>query len=378
MPLTCQRELFDLPAEVSYLNAAYWTPLARTVREAGRKGIDRKRRPWEIQPEHYFSDTAVLRDRVAGLLGANRASIAIAPSTSYGNAIAARNLPLAAGQSVLVVEDQYPSSYYTWRERAERAGATLQTVARPDGAESWSDAVLAAIDSTTAIVAVPNVHWSDGAVFDLAAIAARCREVGAAFVTDLTQSLGVLPFSVAEVDPDFVVAASYKWLLGPYSISFVYAAPRHHAGAPIEQSWMARKGCEDFANLARYTGEMHPDARRFDVGEASNFVLVPMAIAALGLIEGWGVEAILDRIRSLGQRLRAGAGELGLVSLPSDRSAPHIVGLELAVSDPASHVARLAEQRIYVSLRGRTVRVSPHVYNDEADIDRLLAGLVPH
>jgi len=377
MPLRCQRELFDLPSEITFLNAAYWTPLARPVRDAGRAGIDRKAKPWEILPEHYFQGTSELREAADQLFGAGAESIAIIPSTSYGNAIAARNLPLRGDARILLVEDQFPSSYYTWARAAQEANAEVHIIDRPAVPSSWSQAVSDAIDDQTAIVAVPQVHWSDGSVFDLLAISERCREVGAALVLDLTQSLGILPFSIAEVDPDFVVAATYKWLLGPYSLSLLYAAPRHHDGEPVEQTWMVREGAEDFANLAHYRDEIYPDARRYDVGETSNFVLVPMATEALRLMSGWGVTAIHAYVRELGASIRSGALDLGF---EVSQSAPHIIGLELPTTMASTGtrealVETLAKKKVYVSLRGNTIRVSPHVYNDSSDVQRLLSAL---
>jgi len=370
-----QRHLFEIPPEITYLNAAYLTPLARSVRDAGIRGVDRKSRPWEIAPSDFFTELPQLRQGVAQLLGGEAGSIAISPSTSYGTAIAAKNLELAAGSSILVLAEQYPSNYYIWRDKAAAAGGELVRVERPSGPSSWSEAVLEAIDESIGIVTLPQVHWSDGALLDLQAISDRCRSVGARLVLDLTQSLGVLPFSVREIDPDFVVAAAYKWLLGPYSLCFLYAAPRHHGGEPIEESWLSRKGSEDFSTLADYHDDLHEDARRFDVGESTNFALVPMAIEAIRLLTGWGVESVRGQIGELGAALREGASKLGISTLSADQSAPHIVGLKFPGPPPRDLVEKLAQKQIFVSLRGSTLRVSPHVYNDLADIERLLETL---
>src|SRR3546814_7122620 len=112
-----------------------------------------------------------------------------------------------------------------------------------------SSVLLARLDARTRIVALPHCHWTDGGLLDLAAIRAACTSVGAALVIDATQSLGALPFDVAALDPDFLVAGGYKWLLGPYSFGYLYVAKRWQQAMPIEQNWIARKDSEDFAGL---------------------------------------------------------------------------------------------------------------------------------
>ena len=154
-----------------------------------------------------------------------------------------------------------------------------------------------------AIVSVPNVHWIDGAFVDLAAIAARCRELGARLVVDGSQSVGALPLDVGAIRPDFLVTVGYKWLLGPFGLGYLYVDERHHAGEPIEQNWINREGSEDFSRLVDYRDEYQPGARRFDVGQRTSFMLTPMAIAALTQILDWGVETIYRELRAITARI---------------------------------------------------------------------------
>ena len=269
-----QRHRFDIPREVAYLNCAYMSPLMTEVVEAGRRAVARKARPWEIRPADFFSGPEALRPLFARLIGADADGVALVPAASYGLATAAANLPLAPGRRVLVVEDQFPSNVYCWRARAAAAGAEVATVGPgPDG--DLTAALLAAIDERTAVVACAHCRWTDGALLDLAAVGAAARAVGAALVLDLTQSAGALPFDAAAVRPDFVVAACYKWLLGPYATGFLWVAPEHRGGRPLEEGWMGRRGAEDFARLVDYQPGYRPGGRRFDMGEAPNFALLP-------------------------------------------------------------------------------------------------------
>ena len=134
-----------------------------------------------------------------------------------------------------------------------RTGAELHTVRRETG-QSWSDAILAALDERTAIVSVPNVHWTNGALIDLGPVCERAHELGAAVVLDVSQSAGAMPIDVTELRPDFLISVGYKWLLGPLSLAYLYVDERHWGGEPLEHNWIARKGAEDFAGPRRVHG----------------------------------------------------------------------------------------------------------------------------
>lgn len=377
--LPCQRHLFDIPDEIAYLNCAYMSPLSRRVTEAGHRAVARKARPWEITPADFFTEVGRARRLFATLLagGVTEDDVAIVPSASYGMAVACANVPLARGQTVLLLDEEFPSVILPWRERAREAGAEALLLPRPAD-DDWTRVILEAIDRRTAVAALPALHWTDGALIDLPGVAARLREVGAALVVDATQSLGALPFAMDEVRPDMLVAAAYKWLLGPYSLGFLYVAPRHQDGRPIEHNWITRAGSEDFTALTNYAGTQpfQPGARRFDVGETSNFALIPMAIAALEQLLEWGVQRIAAAIGTLTDALVARAAGLGLEAVPSRLRAPHYVGLRFPGGVPPELSRRLATDRVYVSVRSRgALRVTPHVYNTEADIDRLIAAI---
>jgi selenocysteine lyase/cysteine desulfurase len=376
MTLPTQRPLFDLPDDVTWLNCAYMSPQLRAVTEAGKEAVERKARPWLIRPEDFFTDSETLRGLFAELVGADAEGVALVPSASYGLAVAAANVPVRVGQRLLVLAEEFPSNVYPWRELAERAGGQVVTVGRPaDG--DWTRALLAELDERTALVAVPHCHWTDGGRVDLVRVGERAREVGAALAVDATQSLGALPLDVAEVQPDFLVAAGYKWMMGPYSLSFLYVAPRFRQGRPIEHNWLMRGGSEDFARLVDYRDDFQPGARRFDVGERSNFVLVPMAKVALRQLLAWGVHETQETLRALTGRVAEGARTLGLEVPPESQRAGHLVGLKRRGGYAPDVAARLAAHRVYVSVRGDSIRVSPHLYNTAADVDRLLELLAP-
>ncbi len=369
-----QRERFQIPESVAYLNCAYMAPRLRAVTEAGTAAVVAGEHPWTFTTEDFFAPAERLRVLFARIVGADADGVALVPAVSYGMAVAAANVELGEGRRVVVLAEQFPSHVYPWRAAVDARGGEIVTVPA-EARRSWTDGVLAAIDERTAVVAVPNVHWTDGSLLDLERVGTAARAVGAALVVDGTQSLGAMPFAVERIRPDFVVAAAYKWLLGPYSVGFLWAAPHRREGVPLEENWITREGAEDFSGLVAYRDAYQPGARRYDVGERSNFVLLPMAIAALEQIVSWEVESVAATIGRLTDRVERLAVEQGIGAVPAGRRGPHMIGLRPPGGLPEGVAARLAAAGVFVSVRGDAIRVSPHVYNDDRDIDRLFAVL---
>jgi len=372
-------------------------PLPKAAEAAGVAALARKRHPSDITAPDAFWESDRVRTLFARLIGApDPKRIAIQPGVSYGVATAARNLPVERGQNLVLTREQFPGNVYAWRRLAAERGAELRAVgpegwARPEkpalaggpGAAStasrgalWNEALLESIDSATAVVAVPHVHWTDGTRFDLEAVGRRCREVGAALVIDGTQSVGALPIDVASVRPDALVCAAYKWLLGPYSLAFAYFGPRFDDGDPLEETWIAREGSEDFQRLVDYRDGYAQGAVRYDVAERSNFFLMPIAEASLDLLLGWGAARVQAYCADLIRPLLEEAEELGYGIEDAPWRAAHLFGIRMPPSAELADVRdRLAAREISVSLRGTALRVSPNVYNDEGDMRALLTVL---
>jgi selenocysteine lyase/cysteine desulfurase len=368
-------EAFDIPEGVAYLNCAYMGPLPRAAVAAGREGIERKARPWRIDVPDFFAPVERARGLFAGLVGGDPEGVCLVPSVSYGTALAAANLPLANGRTIVVLEDEFPSNFYVWRDVADRTGAEIVSVARPPD-DGWTAAIEAAVDDRCAIVATPACHWTDGTLVDLERVGARARSVGAALVVDACQAAGAFPLDVGRIRPDFLVTAGYKWLLGPYTTGFCWVAPDRRSGRPLEHNWITRAGSDDFAGLVDYTDELAPGARRYDMGEVSNFAALPALIASLELLAAFTPETVAAHARGLTTRIADGAAALGLRVPAPEVRAPHLVGLGLVPGVAAPTVAaQLRERDVHVSVRGRSVRVSAHVFNTPADVDRFLEAL---
>ena len=365
-----QRSLFSIPDEISYLNCAYTSPLLRSAEAAGKKAVAAKAYPWQITPAHFFSMLEPVREKFGQIIQCPATDVAVIPSVSYGMALAAKNIPLEQGQKILVLEDQFPSNIYSWQRRAREKKASITTVKRPKDF-NWTQAVLEAITPKTAIVALPHCHWTDGSCLDLAIIGQHCRDMGAALCIDATQSLGAMPLSIEQVRPDFLVTTAHKWLLGPYSYGFCYVAPQWQEGIPLEENWMNRQGSKDFSRLVDYRNQYQAGARRFEMGEASNFFLSPIVDASLGQILDWGVTDIAAALEVKTDEIAQKAEKLGLTVPPKKMRSPHLIGVTLPRGIPQGLGDQLATNSIYVSIRGDAIRIAPHLYTTQADIGRL-------
>src|SRR5271167_4647645 len=372
--IPCQRHLFYIPDDVTYLNCAYMSPLMKPALEAGTAGLARKAYPWQITPDQFFTDSEEFRTTAAQLLDCSADCVAIVPSASYGIATAARNLLVNKGQSILVLEEQFPSNYYAWQRLAEDNGASLKIAPWPED-NDFTAAVLDSLSADVAIAALPHVQWTSGGRLDLVRIGEACRKLGVALVLDLTQSLGALPFNVRDIQPDFAVAANYKWLLGPYSVGLLYVAPKWHGGIPLEENWIQRANAEDFSSLILYTESYDQGARRFDMGERSNFALLPAAVRAMQQLLEWEVAQISETAGAFNRQLAETAAHMGFFAPAEPLRAPHYLALRRKEAIPKELPEMLAREKVFVSVRGSSIRVTPHVYNTTEDCERLIACL---
>ena len=373
--LSCQRALFDIPREVCFLNAASWSPLPIAVQEAGRSAVARKGQPWKLPSDFQSSQYERARKAAAALIGADPADVALIPSVGYGVSTAGKVLTIARGGRVLVLQDDHTSPSLEWISRAEAGGFTAETVKQPDDGD-WTSAVLEAIErqgaAPLALVSISSVHWSDGGALDMPLIAATAKKHGAALLVDATHDAGVRRIDVKTLDPDFLIFPTYKWVLGPYGRAFMYVAQRHQNGVPLEQTAAARKAvsAEDtiyFRDLAYAEG-----ARRYDMGERDHFISMEMAAIGMEMMAGWGNEAIVERLSMLTDRLAEGLANTGVRVIDRKLRAPHLLSLAFPKGMAPDLPKKLAAESVYAAPRLGRLRISPHVYNDEEDVDRFV------
>lgn len=372
--LSSQRSLFSIPEDVTYLDAAYMTPIPKTAVDSGFRGVQVKASPWDMTINSYYDEVERARELAASLIGADIDDIAIVPATSYGIAVAAANADVDAGSVIIMMENEHTSHRYAWYELAKRKDARVVTVPRQPG-ESWAESLVAAIlgsKDPVSVVAGTIVHWFEGTSVDIEAVAKATREVGASLVMDGTQWVGAVPFDVARVRPDFLTFATYKFLLGPYRLAFLYADRLwQHKGRPIEFHSWNRAGGERPDFYLETMLDYLPGARRFDMGERSDFAVLPIAINALELIKSWGAAAVHERLVYLNGTIWREAERRGFGGPEKHLRAGHISVVELGERFRPDLARRLRDNRAFVTIRGTKMRITPHVYNEERDIVRL-------
>lgn len=374
MSLTCQRDLFDIPDGCVYLNAASQSPCLKASFAAGQRGLVRKYHPWTPERTALAGEMEGCRKLFAGFVGAIADDIAIVFATSYGIATAAANLTLDAGKDILVLEAQFPSNVYAWQRLAGRSGGSMRFVRRGEDFD-WTGAVLEQLDEQVGIVALPNCHWCDGALVDLAIIGAACRKLDIPLVVDATQSVAARPMDLESVPADFIVASGYKWLLSPDTMGFMYVAPKYQNGTPLELNQQARTDTPSMEFGGGIGGSLKPSARRFDMGAADSMIHMPMCLSALVQIAEWTPAAISEYLTGLVDGIAERAEERGFRFPPKTRRIGHFIGLYRDEPWPQDLAERLAARDLHVCFRNNALRISPYLYNDTADIDRLFAAL---
>ncbi|MDT0558658.1 aminotransferase class V-fold PLP-dependent enzyme [Ichthyenterobacterium sp. W332] len=379
-----QKHLFDIPEDVTYLNIASQSPAFKAIYEAGLEGLRQKQEPYRIRLSDYFEPVKELKQLFAKLVDADDYNrVVTIPSVSYGMATVAKNIAINEGDEILIVDEQFPSNYYAWKKLADANGAILKTIAHlksnEQSVKQWNEDILNAISDTTAFVAMGNIHWSNGCLFNLKAIRKKTKKHNALLIIDGSQTIGVLPFSIKEIQPDALICAGYKWLFGPYGCAYAYYGSYFDHGTPIEENWSNRLNSENFAGLTNYESEYKPLANRYSVGESGNFIYVRMQIAALKQVIEWTPKAIQEYCKTISAEAVAELKRLGCKIENDDDRTHHLFGIELPENlDLHALKKDLFNRKIFVSFRGNYIRISCHLYNTPDDFKPLIHCLKSH
>lgn len=376
--MNCRKEEFQLDNNYTYLNCAYKSPFTHKVYQAGKDSLEKNLNPYLITADDYFDDAEKVKKNFASLIHENEAQrVAIIPSVSYGMANVAQNVRLQSGDNIITITEQFPSNYYIWKKICAQNNAEFINVAPPNVYEKrgklWNDKVLNAINNRTKVVALNHVHWTDGTIFDLANIRKRCNDVGALLIIDGTQSVGAMQFDNSIIKADAVVCAGYKWLMGPYNYGVAYYGEYFDNGNAIEESWKNRERSHVFSELANYTDNYKPFANRYSVGESGNFILSPMLDAALAQILDWDVDNIQNYCKKLTEEPIKILRDKGFFIEEEQYGARHLFGIHIQSEEEIIYIFnQLRKNNVIVSIRGNCIRVSPHIYNDIADMEKFL------
>ncbi len=375
-----KKPFFSLPENIHYLNCATMSPLPKVVEEAGIKGLLRKSQPYEISQEHFFDTAETVRKRFAQLINCtDYENIAIMPSVSYGMATVIKNI-LKKGvpnhkTKVVLVGEEFPSDVYAWGELiSENQKVSIETILAPQELENrgdnWNKALIEALNAEALVVCISPTHWADGTLFNLEKIKEKCLENDILFIIDATQHLGAYAFDIQKIQPDFLVAATYKWLLGPYGTTLAYFGKYFDDGFPLEQTWIGRKNSQDFKNLINYQSEYQEGAFRYNMGEFSNFINLPMVEKALDLLIEWQPEEIQNYAKNLGNPYIERLRKAGYWIENEDFRAAHLFGIRPPENLKIETIQKaLSNQKVFVSYRGNAIRLSINVWNDGNDLE---------
>jgi selenocysteine lyase/cysteine desulfurase len=349
------------------MDAASKAARLNAVQAAAHAAIDAGATPWRQPHDAWMQQIEQTRALAAAtLFEGDVDGLAMVPSAAYGLATAANSLPLRRGQTVLVLDGQFPSNLMVWQQCCARVGAQV-LAALPVGEETLTDAVLRMVDRlpSLGIVSLPNCYWHDGQRLDLDRISVAVHARGAALVLDLSQSLGVLPLELARWQPDFVVCVGYKWLLGPMGLSWLWANPRwREEGEPIEHHWLARDAGDAWQFPIDAPPPYQAGARRFDAGGISDPLRLAMAAAGLAQLQRWQPARIATALGQVTAALDAALDAAGLGAWITPGHAPHLTGLRVPSERLDAVAQAFSTHRIICSRRHGGLRLAPYLTVD--------------
>lgn len=377
--LKCQKEKFSLHPDIHYFNNARKGPLLKSSEEAAIKSLMKQRNPSDFPNSGFFEEVDLVRDLFGQLVKCDAKNVAIIPSVSYGFASILNNTPAKPNGNAITLKDEFPSGYLTLEKWCEKHNNNLIVVGpneNGESAESWNNNILENINEDTSVVLMCSVHWMNGLKYDLEAIGKKCKDVGARFYLDGTQSVGAVPIDVQRSNIDALVCGTYKWMFGPYSVGLAYMSDLFNNGKPIEESWMNRANAKDFTSLTKYESKYFEAAARYSVGETSNFVLMSILVEALKQIIEWQPVNIQSYCENLIIPLKQFMHDKKLNVWSYPFFSNHLFSLKLPEHVSIKDLQNsFKEHKIFASQRGTGIRLSVNVFNEPKDIAALIQSI---
>ena len=365
---------FPVLAESTYLNTATFGPTPRRAVEAAARVLERRSTTPSYDPVAFYDEIEPVREKAARLIGARADDIAFLPSASIGLSWILHGLDWTEGDRLLAFHHEFPNNQYAPHLLARR-GVVFDEA--PAGEGFALDGFLGRITPRTRIVLMSALSYSTGFRPPLAEIGAAVRDSGALFVVDGTQGVGAIPLDVSEVAADVVIVHAYKWMLSPCGVGFLYVSPAARERlVPTVVSWRSHRAWREVTKLRDGAPELPDEAARYE-GGILNFSGLAAMGAVLDLYEELGAEAVFTRTARLATCVRDAVRAAGGAPL-ADRS-PWFDGPIVAARLPGWNVDELADQlhqaRIVAAARKGSLRVSPHFFNNEADVEALAGAL---
>ena len=376
--LSSYRENFNLDEKTAYLNSAYMGLLPKKSIQKGLEGFELKSKAWEIKWKDFYTKPENIRNIFSNIINSDSDSIFFTPSASYAFAVFAKNFKLTNRKTILLLEEEFPSNVWIWKKLAEEQNGKIKFVPRPSD-DDWTSAILENLDDNTALVSVPNCHWTDGGLIKLDLLSKELKNQNISLAIDGTQSVGVMPIDIKEIQPDFMVVSGYKWCLGPYSLGLAYIDSKYHLGEPIEHNWMAKfpiPNDDSVPDMTVYEDYNFDNARKFDFGQRGNFHLIPALESSLKFISKISAKKLYDHADKLNEEIIKYTSEMGFESIKKEFRAKHYLGLRFKNQIPENFVENLAKENVFISARGKkAIRVTPHIWNNSNDIEKFINAL---
>jgi len=360
-----------------FFNHASTGPLPTRAITALDDWSRRRANPTLVSQELQFGTLTKSRAMIASMINAAPAEIALSTNTTFGINLAAFSLPLKRGDVVLSPDLEFPANVYPWMQLAERHGIEFRQLECDDGVLHRDRLERELEDERVRVVTVSWVQFASGARVDLAALGALCRERGVYFVVDAIQGLGPLTLDMSKTHVDILSCGAQKWLLSPWGAAFVYVRQALiEKLEPHDVSWMAVEGSDDFTRLTDYDLKWRHDARRFE------FVTLPYQDyagmnASLDLFNEVGFANVARCAQRLGERIvnwAVSRDDVELVTPADPRYRAAVIAVRPIDALGASR--RLSAAGVVHSFREGSIRLSPHFYNTDEEIDRALALIV--
>jgi cysteine desulfurase / selenocysteine lyase len=376
-----RQEWFEIE-DATYLNVSGQSPMPRVSIRAVQAALEAKKNPHHKSDSTFFEVPDRIRATIARLIGAKPEEVAVTSGATAGLAAVAYGLTWKPGDEVVTAKGEFPMQYTVWKPMEEREGLKLKIVS-PRERFITADDLIGALTPRTRLVSVSLVRFDDGALLDAARVAAVCHAQGALLLLDASQCCGAMAMDVHKLGADFIVSAGYKWLLGPFGTGFFWIKQEHlEMVRPAPFYWMAVAGSDNFANLNFDDPKPAPSAKRWDAPEWAsyfNFNLAAMD-ASVDFVERMGPERVLAHNRKLIKLLfeRLPKDRFVLAS-PADaaRRGPYGCFAARSPEKTAEVYKHLRKENVIVSLREGNIRVSPHLFNSERDVDRLISVVTP-
>ena len=374
--INCQKNLFSIENDIHYLNCAYMAPILKESEKLAIDAIHRQRNPHTFKPHHFFEITQKIRNEFGKLICSSYENIAIMPSTSYGFANAFNNIN-SIRKTAITIGNEFPSGYFAIEKWSKKNNKKLIVVEQENlTPQQWNNQIIDKINEDTAVVLISSVHWMNGIKLNLEEIGEKCKKTGAYFIVDGTQSVGAVPINVKELNIDALICASYKWLLGPYSMALGYFSERFNNGIPIEESWMNRSNAQNFSELTEYDSNYMPYAGRYNVGQTTNFILSPIMLNGLEQLNKWGIANINKYCNLLYNELKELCQNMDINFVDKNDSSQHLFSLGISKKTNSKELKeKLEKKNVFVSLRGEFLRVSLNVFNDSNDLKKLVESI---